>query len=141
MQTVTLNLPDNIYQRLKRIAQTMQRPLEEFLVDAVTTALPLLDDLPPEMMDDMVALALLNDEALWRVARSTLSSADQERLDSLLDKQGREALAAIEQQELDQLLSEYERVILTRGQAAVLLKQRKYDISDPAILNDPLESR
>ena len=140
MQTVTLNLPDNIYQRLKRIAQTMQRPLEEFLLDAVTTALPLLDDLPPEMMDDMVALALLNDEALWRVARSTLSSADQERLDSLLDKQGREALIATEQQELDQLLSEYERVVLTRSQAAVLLKQRKYDISDPAILNAPLES-
>lgn len=140
MQTVTLNLPDNVYQRLQRIAQTLQRPLEEFLVEAVTTALPLLDDLPPDMMDDMVALALLNDEALWRVARSTLSLAGQERLDSLLDKQGQEVLTVTEQQELDQLLSEYERIVLTRGQAAVLLKQRKYDVSDPAILNDPLES-
>ena len=140
MQTVTLNLPDNIYKRLQRLSQTLQRPLEEFLIEAVTTALPLLDDLPPEMIDDMIALALLNDEALWRVARSTLATADQERLDLLLDKQGREALTAAEQQELDQLLSEYERVVLARGQAAVLLKQRKYDVSDPAILNDPLES-
>lgn len=134
-QSVTLHLPDNIYQRIQRTAQLLQRPLEEFLLDAVTTALPLLDDLPPEMVDDMAALALLNDAALWRTARSTLPPTSQEQLDLLLDKKGRGELTATEQQEIDQLLIDYERVVLIRAQAALLLKQREYDVSDPAILN------
>jgi hypothetical protein len=117
----------------------LQRPVEEFLLDTVTTALPLLDDLPPELVEDMAALALLNDKGLWRAAQSTLSKTNQKRLDWLLNQKSRKALTAAEQQELDQLLHEYERVVLTRAQAAVLLKQRDYDISDPAILNKPPE--
>jgi hypothetical protein len=117
----------------------LQRPVEEFLLDTVTTALPLLDDLPPESVEDMAALALLNDKALWRVAQSTLSKAAQKRLDWLLDQQGRRELTPAEQQELDQLLHEYERVVLTRAQAVVLLKQRGYDVSDPTVFNKPLE--
>lgn len=138
-QTVTLQLPESIYERVQRTAQMLQRPVEEFLLDTVTTALPLLDDLPPELVEDMAALALLNDKALWRVAQSTLSKAAQKRLDWLLDQQGRRELAPAEQQELDQLLHEYERVVLTRAQAAVLLKQRGYDLSDPTVFNKPLE--
>lgn len=45
-QAITLNLPDNIYQRIQRMAQATQRPVKEFLLDTVATALPLLDDLP-----------------------------------------------------------------------------------------------
>ncbi len=104
------------------------------------TALPLLDDLPPEMIDDMAALTLLNDAALWRAARSTLPPASQERLDLLLDKKGRGELTVAGQQELDRLLSHYEHIVLTRSQAALLLKQREYDVSDPTILNTPPET-
>ncbi len=71
----------------------------------------------------------------WRTDRGTLPPANQERLDLLLDKKGRGELTVAGQQELDQLLSDYERVVLTRAQAALLLKQREYDVSDPTILN------
>jgi hypothetical protein len=138
-QSVTLYLPDSIYQRVQQIAQALQRPVEELLMDAVATGLPLLDDLPPDLVDDMAALPLLNDAGLWRVARSSLSDASQERLDALLDKKSQDELTDNDQQDLDQLLSEYERVVLIRAQAALLLKQRKYDISDPSVLNTATE--
>ena len=133
-QSVTLYLPDSIYRRVQQTAQVLQRPLEELLLDAVTTALPLLDDLPPELADDIAALALLNDAALWRIARSTMPPSNQKQLDLLLDEKSQGALTARGQQELDQLLSEYERVVLIRAQAALLLQQRGYDISDPAVV-------
>ena len=132
-QSVTLYLPDSIYRRVQQTAQVLQRPLEELLLDAVTTALPLLDDLPPELADDIAALALLNDAALWRIAQSTMPPSNQKQLDLLLDEKSQGALTARGQQELDQLLSEYERVVLIRAQAALLLQQRGYDISDPAV--------
>lgn len=136
-QAITINLPDNVYQRVRRTAQVLQRPVEEFLLDAVTTALPLLDDLPPELVDDMAALAVLNDTALWRVARDMLSPSAQERLDLLLDEKSQGTLTSEGQRELDRLLNEYERLVLARAQAALLLRQRGYDVSDPAVLNEP----
>ncbi len=139
-QSVTLYLPDGIYRRVRQTAQVLQRPLEELLLDAVTTALPLLDDLPPELADDIAALALLNDAALWRIARSTMPPSNQKQLDLLLDEKSQGALTARGQQELDQLLSEYERMVLARAQAALLLQQRGYDISDPTILHTPNET-
>ena len=136
-QTVTIHLPEAFYERMRRAAQIQQRPLEEFLLDAAITGTPLLDDLPPELADEMAALALLNDAALWRVARRSLSAKDQERLDTLLQKKGCGKLLPEEREILDELLAEYEHVVLARAHAAVLLKQRGYDVSDPSVLNEP----
>jgi hypothetical protein len=131
-QPVTLHLPDKIYERIQQTARLLQRPVETLLLEAVTTALPLLDDLPPELVDDVVALALLNDAALWQKARSTLPQSSQERLDLLLDEKNQGTLTTAGQQELDQWLKVYEHVVLIRAQAAILLQQRGYDISDYA---------
>ena len=60
--------------------------------------------------------------------------SNQKQLDLLLDEKSQGALTARGQQELDQLLSEYERMVLARAQAALLLQQRGYDISDPAVV-------
>jgi len=109
------------------------------LLDAVVTGTSLLDDLPPELADEMAALALLNDTALWRVARRTLPSDQQEQMDTLLQEKGRGQLLPEGQQVLDQLLAEYERAVLTRAHAAVLLQQRGYDVSDPSIFNRSAE--
>lgn len=136
-QAITIHLPNTFYERMRRAAQIQQRPLEKFVLDAAITGTPLLDDLPPELADEMAALALLNDAALWRVARCTLSSEKQGRLDALLQKKGRGELLTREQQHLDELLAEYEHIVFTRAHTAVLLKQRGYDISDPSLLNEP----
>ena len=138
-QTVTVHLPEAFYERLQRAAQMQQRSLENFLLDAAITGTPLLDDLPPELAGEMAALVLLNDAGLWRVARRTLSSEKQEQLDTLLQIRGRGELPPEDHLILDELLSEYEQIILARAHAAVLLKQRGYDVSDPSVVNKPAE--
>jgi len=91
-------------------------------------------DLPPELADDLDGLAFLNDEALWQVARSTLPASHHQQMDALLAQKGSTPLAAAEQQTLDRLLGEYQSLVLRRGQAAVLLQRRGYDMSDPEVL-------
>jgi len=137
-QAVTIHLPHALYERVRFAAQVQRRPVEKLLLDAVVTGTSWLDDLPPELADEMAALVLLNDAALWRVARRTLTANQQRQIDALLHKKGRGELVPEEQQALDQLLSEYEHMVLARAQAAILLKQRGYDVSDPAILNEPV---
>jgi len=135
-ETVTLHLPEPLYRRIQRTAQIMRQPIEDFLLDAVTTALPLLDDLPPELVNDMTTLMTLNDAALWRSARQTMSQSHQERMEFLMHTREQGALSHKEQRELDKLLHEYERIVTIRAQAAVLLQQRGYDVSEPATLNE-----
>jgi hypothetical protein len=55
----------------------------------------------------------------------------RERLETLHDKQQREGLSTEEAREEQALLELYRETVLVRAQAAVLLKQRGYDTSDP----------
>jgi hypothetical protein len=136
-QAVTIHLPTTLYKRMQHAAQVQQRPIETLLLDAVTASAPLLEDLPAELAEEMAALTLLNDAALWQVAQRTLSEEQQQDLDELLYAKGRGSLAPEDQQRLDALLAEYEHVVLARAQAAVLLQLRGYDVSDPAALTPP----
>jgi hypothetical protein len=137
LESVTLRLPGALYQRAQQTAAVTHRSLEQFLLDALVSGLPLLADLPAEAVEEMATLALLNDAALWGVARQTLAPTRYDRLDELLaEKKGR-ALTGAEQDELEQLIAEYDTVVLQRAQAAVLLKQRGYDLTDPSVLRQP----
>ena len=111
--------------------------MEQFLLEALENGLSLLADLPDELVDDMAALALLNDTALWRVARETMPPERQAQLDELLYKSSESSLTNSEEQSLGNLMAEYERIVLRRAQAAVLLTQRGYDLSDPTVLQAP----
>lgn len=89
-------------------------------------------DTPPGTMRSALAhLAYLNDAALWQAARTTMTAEQRERLATLHDKQQRELLTAEERTEEQALLRLYRETLLVRGQAAILLRQRGYDISDP----------
>ncbi len=136
-QTITLRLPEALYRRAQAAAEAQQQPLEEIVLDAVATGMPLLDDLPPELAHEAAALSLLNDEALWRAARETMTLEQLEQFDMLVEQKGRADLPDDDQRRLDLLLNEYQRIVLLRAQAAVLLKLRGYDMSDPGVLNEP----
>jgi len=77
-----------------------------------------------------VQMTYLNDAALWQAARATMTAEQRERLESLHDKQQCEELTSEEQAEERTLLRLYRETILVRSQAAVLLKQRGYKVSD-----------
>jgi len=60
-----------------------------------------------------------------------MSTEQQERLESLHHKQQSQGLTVEEKAEEQALLALYRETLLVRAQAAVLLKQRGYDVSNP----------
>jgi len=132
IQPVTLNLPSSLYKRLKRRAEQTHRTVEAELLEVVAQAMPVADELPAELGEAISPLSLLDDEALWRAARSHLSIEMADQLESLHLKRQREGLTEAEAQTLAGLVRQYERAMLVRSQAAALLKQRGHDVSNLA---------
>ncbi len=129
VQPVTVNLPQSLYDRLRRRAEQSQRTLEAELIEAVASVVPSGDDLPDELAEAINSLVLLDDEALWRAARSSIPTQTAEKLETLHLKRQREGLSETEAKELENLVRQYERTMLVRARAAELLKQRGKDIS------------
>jgi uncharacterized protein YnzC (UPF0291/DUF896 family) len=131
VQAITLNLPETVYEQIRRAAEKAQRPLNEVLVEAVTAVAPVIGITPENLRTALAQMAYLNDAALWQAARAIMTAEQRERLQALHDKQQREGLTAEEQAEEQALLALYRETLLVRAQAAVLLKQRGYEVSDP----------
>jgi len=129
LETVTVRLPDVLYRKIEQRARRMQRSVEDELVAVVAEALPALEELPADISDELDQLTFLSDEELWEVARTALPPEDSERMQALLLKRQREGLTPEEQQEAERLLHHYDRIMLVRARAAVLLKERGHDIS------------
>jgi len=123
-QPITLNIPLPLYNLIKNRAEQARHTVEAELLEVVATALPLSDELPPELNEAITPLALLDDEALWRAARSHLAAETAEQIENLHLKRQREGLTDAEAQTLQGLMRQYERMMLTRAHAAALLKQR-----------------
>jgi len=126
---ITLHLPRVLYERLQQRADQAQHTVEDELLEVVATALPANDALPAELNDALSPLPLLDDEALWRAARSHLAAEFAEELERLHLKQQREGLTEAETQTLNRMVQHYERAMLVRAHAARLLKERGYDVS------------
>jgi hypothetical protein len=129
LQTVTLRLPHNVYQRVKQQAQAMQRSVEDELLAVVTASLPDEEELPDQLAAELNQLALFTDEELWQSAKATVSTDKRERLAELLSKAKEQDLTEDEQQEVENLTDIFDRNMLLRAKAAVLLKERGHDIS------------
>jgi len=137
-QFVSVNLPRHLYERIRRAAERRQRPVDEVLIEAISAAAPTLETPQSDMRSALAQMAYLNDAALWQAARSTLPPALRQRLEALHTRQQRAGLSADEQTEAERLEQLYRDTLLVRAQAAVLLKQRGYDVSDPSQFG-PLE--
>lgn len=129
--SVTVNLSEPSYRRVQRAAKRTQRSVEQLLGDAVVALLPETGDLSLDLTTALAQMAFLNDAVLWQMARTTLSTEQQRRLEVLHDKQQRTQLSPIEREEERALVRLYRETQFVRAQAIVLLQQRGYDVSDP----------
>lgn len=131
MQTVTLELPENLYIRLQQIAQATRQPLNDVLVHAVQVGSPpSWEDAPALYQADLAALDRLDDNALWRIVRSmkTETAEEAERYQLLLDKNAKGLITDGERQELTALRLEGDRFMLRKAHAAALLRWRGHFI-------------
>jgi hypothetical protein len=131
LQSVTLSLPETVYEQIQRAAVKTKRRVDEIMAEAVAAVAPVMDSAPQNLRSVLAQMAYLNDAALWQAARATMTVEQRERLQSLHDKQQREALKTEEKVEEQILLTLYRETLLIRAQAAVILKMRGYSIADP----------
>ena len=128
-QTINVELPEEVYRRLRDMAAVTQRSLEEVLVQTLRGNLPLTpDDLPPAQHDLVAALAPSSDEALWAVAREPLSTTDWRRHQRLLRKAAAGTLTSAEERELAALREATDAFVTRRSVALALLKWRGHTL-------------
>jgi hypothetical protein len=129
VQPLTLNIPQPLYHRLKERAEQTHRTVEDETLDVLASAVPVADQLPADLVEAVSPLALLDDQAVWRAARSGLAAEAAARLEDLHLKRQREGLTETESQTVAALVRQYEWAMLVRAQAAALLHQRGHDVS------------
>ena len=123
VQTIQIQLPDTIYQRLQRVAEATNQPLEKVVLQTIRGNLPpLLDDLSPELRRIVADLQHLDDTALWALVREPLPPQQWRRHQRLLRKAQDGILTADEQQELADLRVTTDQFVTRRSYALALLK-------------------
>lgn len=128
-RTVTVAVPPDLYEHLKQRAQQRHRTIEDEVVLTLAATVPVGDDLPADLSATLASLPALDDDALWRLARSRVAEEDTRRLAELGDKRQRARLTEDELQEAGELVDRHDRVLVVRAEAAALLQQRNHDVS------------
>jgi len=127
-KSITLDLPEDVYERVRQVAEQSQRPLERVLVESIR----LLFVLPPTSTDVATTLTALpgySDAQLWAVVYQRLAWPQSQRLHELSAKNKLEQLTEDEQSECEYLLTLNDRAMLLRSKALLLLKNRGHDIA------------
>lgn len=130
VQHVTIRLSDNLYHQIRQRARRTQRSVEDEVVAVVQDALPELDLIPAELADEMAQMSFLTEGELWQAARTTMTPAENQRMQILAFYRQRERLSSEEAREIENLVQRQERVMLIRAKATALLRQRGCDVSD-----------
>ena len=133
LQTVTLNMPLPLYNRLKEMAAVSKRSIEAELLETIASALPWTDDAVLDSGELTSSLALLDDDNLWRIARSHFPPEQSSRLEHLHLKRQEQGLHEAETKEAADLTRQYDRAMLIRAESIALLIQHGHDVSS---LND-----
>jgi hypothetical protein len=85
---------------------------------------------PDDEAEEFAALALLDDGALWRAARATLSRATQNELRKLLDLRSNGKISEPQSARLDRVLEEYGQATVRKAHAYLLPARRGYRVHE-----------
>lgn len=131
---ISLELPPAAYEQLRRTANRQNRPVAEVVKDIVLREIPDLPALPADVEAELESFTLLSDDVLWLIARSSLPRQQQIELARLNGQAQLRKLASEEEAQQHELADSYDRLLIRRAQAAWVLKQRGYDLSDSTTL-------
>ena len=131
-ETITLQIPEILYQRLLNTAHATQQPLQEVILHALQVGSPPeWDDVPEEFQADLAALDKLDDNTLWQIVRSCKTEKDMQRYNILLEANSSGTLTDTERLELVKLRHDADLFMLKKAQAAVLLRWRGHHLPTP----------
>lgn len=123
-QQITLQLPDDLYERMKKVADDNNRPLQVILVES----LDLLFGGSTGLDTRLTELEGFADEQLLALVHRRMSWAESERLHELNERNKEASLNQDEQEELEHLLARVDRDLLLRSEALRLLRERGHSV-------------
>lgn len=128
--TVTVKLPQYLYERLETQSQSVASSVDEIVVQTLARTLPPIveKDLPQDLQVELAALEHLSDEALWQIAQSTMNRDKVALYDVLLDRHQAGALTPEGRKWLTRLREEAEALTLRKAHAYALLQSRGYKL-------------
>ncbi len=136
----SVTVSQTLYQRLEQQAQTKHASVDEVVQQTLSRHLPPLleveEDLPLDLQTELEAMALLSDDALWALARSSLSQVQLEDMETLNRQAQLTDLTDDQEEHRKALLDAYDRVVLRRAHATTLLQGRGFKIADQSLLQD-----
>jgi hypothetical protein len=124
-ETLTIRLPAAAAYRLRRIAEIVNRPVDEIIAETLRAGLPpLLEDVPVAFRGDLALLEPMSNAELQQYLRAKLDSAQLAHYDALLAANSAGTLDKAGQKELATLRAEADRLMFRKAYAALLLKWR-----------------
>jgi hypothetical protein len=135
-QTITLNLPDRLFDPIQRIAQATDRSVEAILLDVLQNSLPSLDGLPPDLIQELTELETLDNDTLRHFMLDTVPLDQQQSLETLLQHNQMGELSEVEKERLTSLQKEADKIMIRKARAAVLLRFRGQRIPTLAELSE-----
>ena len=132
---IILEVPEDISVRAREIAETVAQPVDQLLLDHLTTLAPPLPVLPPDTQVELAALHHLSYDALWTIAREQMPEDVQARAHALMDKNSRDVMTDEEHAELEKLVERGDRLMLRKAEAAALLRKRGYTFTQKDFLS------
>ena len=135
LQSVTIELPRPIFERLRIVAEQQAQSIPD-TVDILIAQVETQSSLQNAITREMGALSSLPNEILLLVAQNPMPPTYQEELAELNDKAQRTGhLSKSERKQQANLSEYYQNAILRRAYCLEILRRRGYDIS--ALLQMP----
>ena len=129
MQTVTIQLPENIYQQFQLMAHLTHQQLEEVMLQTIHGNLPpAFSDLPTALQQELATWVSLSNETLWQLTQESLPNTQTRLHQKLLQKNQTGILTATERAELVRLRTVTDYFVLRRSTLLALLKWRGFSL-------------
>lgn len=123
--TVTLTIPDELYQRLKWRSEATNQNLEALILKTISNGLYMEETgLPPEFAAALVAAEQSGNDADLRLAATPHSSNFQAAIEDLREQLKRPDISPLEKRKLEEILSSFEMREQFRSKAEDALKRR-----------------
>ena len=137
LQTIRLNLPDNLLRRLNDAAEAAQQPLDHVLLQTIRAGLPPdLAQVPEPYRADLRLLNRMDDDVLLQIAHSELENPKAIEYAELLAQNQNSALNDSERSRLAALREEADMLMFRRAYALALLKWRGVPIPELESFNE-----
>lgn len=125
---VTIEIPDDVYERVQRIAQERAQPVEQVLTDHLSGTFSVLAALPVDEQAELAAFRLLSDDTLRDLAGAQMTRQEQDRALYLGDRTSRGTITPEERGEYERLVEQGNRLILRKAWAAGVLLDRGHRV-------------